>query len=159
MLINANIKISKLSKNLKEYLEDLIKTYESAYSSLRKYAYTKRADIKRYIKWLYKTDPEGFIIAEVNFRIVGFIAVCKDWWDKDFGKVGEIHEFAVREDFQGMGIGSSLFKEGIEYLKKTNKIIGLWVGEENEKAIRFYKKWGFKTVGEIFPWIRMIKIF
>ena len=49
MLINANIKISKLSKNLKEYLEDLIKTYESAYSSLRKYAYTKRADIKRYL--------------------------------------------------------------------------------------------------------------
>jgi Acetyltransferase (GNAT) family. len=58
-----------------------------------------------------------------------------------------------------MGLGKFLIMQAIEYfkIKDVNKV-GLWVGANNEKAIRFYKSLGFDFTGESFPrWMRMEK--
>lgn len=55
---------------------------------------------------------------------------------------------AVRDDYQGRGLGTMLLKEIISEAK-TNKIdsIRLDVVSSNKKAVELYKKFGFSTSG------------
>ena len=150
------IKILRI-RHLDKIKEELIRIYVSAYQGLEEYAYTRRADIKRYIKWLHKVDQDGLLIAKDDKEIIGFIFFCHNWWDRMYGEIGEIHELAVIPGYQGRHIGKSLLQEGINCMKKYHNIFGLWVGERNKKAKEFYKKMGFLCEGRMGKWIRMIK--
>lgn len=134
----------------------LVQVYREAYRGLELYAYSDPSDIKGYINWLYRTDPEGFIIAVGEDEAVGFVACCRNWWDKELGAIGEIHEIAVLPQHQGKGIGSALLKEALIFLSQVHDTFGLWVGEGNEKAKAFYMKHSFEAVGRMGKWIRMI---
>ncbi len=155
------IKIKRLSiEDFNIKLKEIMEVYHNAYIEMPIYAYQKRHDIKGYLKWLYKVDPEGFFVATLNNKIVGFIAVCQNWWDYGLNEyIGEIHEWVVERDYQKCGIGSLLFKTATNVLKKRHNAIGLWVGNKNEKAISFYKKKGFQISGKMGKWLRMRKIF
>ncbi len=139
-------------------LEKFIEVYISAYKKLNKYFYRKKRNIKWYFKWLLKRDKEGFFVAEIDDKAVGFIA-CDANWEGFFNeKIGEIHEIVVREEYKGRGIGKELMKKAEAYLKsKGHNIIELWVGEENYIAIKFYRKLGYKEEGKFGEWIRMYK--
>ena len=55
----------------------------------------------------------------------------------------------IRDRFYGLNLGKELFDYNIEFSKKHNQL-GMWlaVWVENERAIKFYTKMGFKIVGE-----------
>lgn len=150
------VTVSKI-KDVKEIMEDLIRIYSSAYRGLEEYAYTRRSDIKGYIRWLNRADRDGGLIAKDKERIVGFIFFCHNWWDRIFGEIGEIHELAVDPEYQGKGIGKMLMNEAMNSMRKYHNIFGLWVGEKNRRAIEFYKKLGFSERGKVGKWIRMIR--
>ncbi|MCD6362874.1 MAG: GNAT family N-acetyltransferase [Synergistetes bacterium] len=143
----------------KELLPKLTELYIDAYKPLPEYGYQKKAEAKRYLKWLYKGDPKGFFVMFEGNNPIGFISCHKDWWDSKLEKfVGEIHEFVISPSFQGKGLGRKLFEKGIEYLKEAGKdTIGLWVGEDNEKARKFYERRNFQYTGNWGKWRRMIK--
>ncbi|MFQ6050787.1 MAG: GNAT family N-acetyltransferase [Candidatus Hydrothermarchaeota archaeon] len=144
--------------NLKE-IKELVEVYKDAYAELEEYAYTSRSNIKGYLKWLYKRDPMGFFVAYFKNRPVGFISVDSRWYSVDKGVLlGEIHEVVVIREFQGKGIGKRLFETGLSYLKsKGIKNLELWVGENNRRARKFYRKYGFKEVEKRWDWVRMTK--
>ncbi|WP_459479684.1 GNAT family N-acetyltransferase [Clostridium saccharoperbutylacetonicum] len=56
---------------------------------------------------------------------------------------------SVRRDYWGVGIGSALMEELIQFAKKHSiiKNISLGVKASNSKAIRLYEKYGFVKVG------------
>ena len=54
-------------------------------------------------------------------------------------------------------MGKALVEESIKSMRRFNRIFGLWVGEHNERAKRFYEKLGFSYMGKVGKWIRMIK--
>ncbi len=143
----------------KELLPKLTELYIDAYKSLPEYGYQKKAEARKYLKWLYKGDPNGFLVLFEKGKPIGFISCHKNWWDSKLERfVGEIHEFVISPSFQGRGLGKKLFEKGIEYLKSMGrKNIGLWVGEDNEKAKRFYENRGFRYTGNWGKWRRMIK--
>ena len=62
--------------------------------------------------------------------------------------VTKLERFYLLEDFYGQNIGAKLFEFNIE-LSKSHLQKGMWlyVWVENQKAIRFYTKNGFKIVG------------
>lgn len=61
---------------------------------------------------------------------------------------GEILRIAVKDHLRNRGIGSSLLKAYLSELKKRKvKKVFLEVSEKNERAIRFYEKFGFKPLG------------
>ena len=144
-------------QKFKQILDELIEVYSRGYEGLQDYAYRRRRDIKSYLKWLYKTDPEVFLIARVGNKAVGFVAGCRYWQDRVYGEVGEIHELVVDKPFQNQGIGRTLTEKILLLLKQSHQIIGLWVGERNERAIKFYKNAGFYPIGQVGKWLRMIK--
>ncbi|RLF44986.1 MAG: N-acetyltransferase [Thermoplasmata archaeon] len=152
------MRISKLrEEDFRKRLGEIIDVYLDGYADVKEYAYHKRRDVKNYVKWLYRCDPDAFIVAFEENSIIGFVAGAKNWWDRVYGDIGEIHELVVKRDFRGKGIGKKILEEEIRLLEEKNKIIGLWVGEKNYRAIKFYERFGFETVGKVGVWLRMIR--
>ncbi len=149
----------KIEKVKEEELPKLVDIYLRAYKGLEEYAYTHPEDVRSYLRWLYNRDKNGFFVAKLNGKIVGFVAGDANWFSRRERKnVGAIHEIVVDPDYQGHGIGTALMNKILEYFKEKGlDTAELWVGDENYKAINFYKKFGFHEAGRYNYWIRMVK--
>jgi ribosomal protein S18 acetylase RimI-like enzyme len=156
---NLQIKIFSFStkEEFKQLLDSLVNIYLNGYRDLEEYAYTHKNDIRSYLKWLYKIDPEVFLVATLGEKAIGFIAGCRYWQDRIYGEMGEVHELVVDKSFQRHGIGKELTKKILLMLEKYHNIVGLWVGERNKNAIRLYQYFGFHIAGQVGKWLRMIR--
>ncbi|MCS7130899.1 MAG: GNAT family N-acetyltransferase [Archaeoglobaceae archaeon] len=143
----------------KEDLESFVKAYEESYRGLEIYAYRGRRLIKGYFKWLLARDAEGFMTAELDGKIVGFVACDTNWISLfELKKVGEIHEIFVLPNYRRMGVASKLLSSALSYaIEKGRDLAELWVGEANDGAKNFYVLKGFREAGKIGKWVRMIK--
>lgn len=62
---------------------------------------------------------------------------------------GEIVRFYLLSEFHGTGLASQLMQSSLESLKSQGcKTAWLGVWQENPRAIAFYRKYGFREVGE-----------
>lgn len=95
--------------------------------------------------YFYETNPEGFIVANLNHKIIGFLIGVKINNIKT-----KILMISVSPQFQKQKIGSKLLEE---FIKRTQKekinSIELEVRTDNIKAIKFYEKNGFKKTIKI----------
>lgn len=96
-------------------------------------------------------DPNTiFLIAEINGMPVGYVKLKGQ--SKGVGVSGtipmEMQRIYSVQEYIGKGVGPELMKESIKEAKERG-FDCLWLGvwEENERAIKFYEKWGFKKVG------------
>ena len=95
--------------------------------------------------YFYETFPKGFIIAENDHKIIGFIVGVKI--NENLAKILML---SVSEIFRKQNIGSSLLNRFlIEISHKGIKNIELEVRTDNRKAIKFYKKNSFKIKEKI----------
>ncbi len=140
-------------------LETLVELYLEGYRGLEEYSYTHPEDVRSYMKWLHRRDPEGLFLSKVGQEIVGFVAGDANWFSKRSRKrVGAVHEIVVLPRYRGMGIGKALMERVFEYFRvKGLDTVELWVGDENKRALEFYKRLGFKEDGRYNYWIRMTR--
>jgi ribosomal protein S18 acetylase RimI-like enzyme len=140
-------------------IDEVAKLYLKSYKNLEEYSYTHEEDVKVYINWLLRRDVAGLFVVKDGDKIVGFMAIDGNWYSKKYNKVvGAIHEIFVDPDYFDKGIGSMLMEKAIEYFKQRNlDLIELWVGDKNEKAMKFYEKFGFRKDGQYNFWVRMVK--
>lgn len=138
-------------------LEELAKVYLEGYRGLEEYSYTHPEDVKAYMRWLWRRDPEGIFVARNGSRVVGFVAGDANWFSKrENGRVGAIHEIVVLPEYRGQGIGRSLMERVLDYFREKGlHTAELWVGDENYRAIDFYRKLGFEERGQYNYWVRM----
>lgn len=95
---------------------------------------------------------EGYIFQDDQERIQGYAMVAKSF-STEFGKhCMWIEDLYIKQEYRGTGIGS-LFLEFIEK-KYKGAILRLEVEEENEKAVKVYKKCGY----DVLPYMEMKKI-
>jgi L-amino acid N-acyltransferase YncA len=80
-------------------IDNFIEIYTKAYKDLENYKYETKKEIKNYFKWLYKRDKEGFMVAEISGKPVGFAAGDTNWINFEGEKVLEIHEIFVLPEF------------------------------------------------------------
>lgn len=133
-------------------IDTVLEIYLDAYKGLEKYAYKSRGRAKKYLKWLARRDSEGIFLAFLENRPAGFIALDRFWRPG----CGEIHELCVKQDMWSKGVGTALIEHTLSIFRKVGfQKAGLWVGEGNERAISFYRKFEFKPVSRYFMWIRM----
>ncbi|MGC8497021.1 MAG: GNAT family N-acetyltransferase [Thermoplasmata archaeon] len=85
---------------------------------------------------IYSEWPEGFLVAEMNNNIVGFLAGARL-----SARESRILMLAVNPNYQGLGIGSKLVNN-FEAISLANglRTIRLEVRVSNYKAIQFYQK-------------------
>ena len=97
-----------------------------------------------YFESLYKIYPEGFIVAENNGKIIGYII------GQPKEDLAEIVSLAVGPDFRQKGIGTKLTNFLIEHFKEKGlKEISLCVRTKNKKGISFYQNLNFKILKKI----------
>ena len=94
--------------------------------------------------------PEGlyFLVACVDDEVVGQIGLHTSPNRPRRRHVGEIG-MAVRDDWQGKGVGTALMQAAIELADNWLNLsrLELEVYTDNEPAVRLYQKFGFKIEG------------
>lgn len=95
-----------------------------------------------YMKF-YETCSDGFIVAEVNGIIVGFVVGFLS-----SQTTGRIFSLAVHPSYQNRRLGSALLNAVIEVFRGVgvSEVI-LEVRLNNLNAMRFYERNGFKKTG------------
>jgi ribosomal-protein-alanine N-acetyltransferase len=92
--------------------------------------------------YFYESFQDGFLVCEINYRIVGFIIGIKT-----NSEIARILMLAVSNQHRKKGIGSFLLKNFLrEMVFKNIKLIELEVKKSNISAINFYQKHGFEII-------------
>ncbi len=80
-----------------------------------------------------------------GYSKVVFNQISKDITAKNVTYMSRLY---LLKEFYGLGLGKQLFDFNIQLCKENNQK-GIWLAVwiENQKAISFYKKMGFKNVG------------
>ena len=88
--------------------------------------------------------PDNILIAKDGDRVIGFTGYGK-CRDEDLPDAGEVFAIYVLSEYYGTGTGKKLMDAALEELDSSQT--ALWVLKGNERAMRFYKKCGFRFDG------------
>ena len=101
-----------------------------------------------------QNDRLIYLVAEIDAQLAGFVLLRTDQSHPDVEGTSPIRLARIYVDtpYLGAGLGSALMARCIEECRTRNHDL-LWLGvwERNQKAIGFYERWGFTSVGvEVF---------
>ncbi|MBN2603842.1 MAG: ribosomal protein S18-alanine N-acetyltransferase [Candidatus Thermoplasmatota archaeon] len=95
--------------------------------------------------YFYETFPQGFLVAEKNNKLIGFIIGIKTVDDSV-----RILMLGVSQNNRKKKVGTNLIRRFFEIMYENNvRKIYLEVRTNNEIAIKFYKKMGFNIIDVI----------
>ena len=89
--------------------------------------------------------PDNIIVAKDGERVIGF-AGCGAYRDETLPGHGEVFAIYVLKEYHGQKVGYELMNAALERLSAYQKV-AVWVLKGNDKAIRFYKRYGFRFDG------------
>ncbi|MBI4762825.1 MAG: GNAT family N-acetyltransferase [Chloroflexota bacterium] len=116
------------------------------WESMEKGVHLGRSDEPEEIQKKLSRDPDLFLLAEANGRIVGSIIGGYD------GRRGLLYHLAVHKDFRQNGLGSRLLNEIEERLRAKGCLkCYLMVTPDNPEAERFYEKRGWHFMDYVRP--------
>ena len=102
-----------------------------------------------FIKELENPENHYYIIYHEN-KIAGYSKITLNTVNENIEQknVTYMSRLYLLKEFYGLNLGKTLFDFNIEFSKEHNQA-GIWlaVWVENDKAIKFYTKMGFKIVG------------
>ncbi len=102
-----------------------------------------RSDTLQEIERKLQRDPDLFLVAEVNNKIVGTVIGGYD------GRRGMIYHLAVLADLRKHGVGEQLLAEVEKRLKAKGCLkCYLLVSAENINAAQFYERRGWREMKE-----------
>lgn len=117
------------------------KAWHEAYTGIVPDSYLVRRTLEHCVKSAYN-DTSNTYVAIINHDVAGFVSFgkCRDEDVKDQGEIGAIY---ILQKYYGEKIGYSLMQEALSRMTEYNDVY-VWVLEENDRAILFYEKVGFK---------------
>ena len=89
---------------------------------------------------------EGYVFEEEE-KLLGYAMAAKSYTTEYGGLLIFIEDLYIKEEYRGLGIGSSFFHFIEEKYKGQAVRYKLEVEEENQNAISVYKKRGYKKLG------------
>ncbi len=81
-------------------------------------------------------------MAKDGEKVIGFVGYGADR-DHTLAEYGEIYGIYVLAEYHGAKVGYELMNAALEMLAEYQRI-ALWVLKGNDRAIRFYKRFGFR---------------
>ena len=104
--------------------------------------YLKNITLEKCIKMARKW-PQNTFLLKVNDKTIGFSCIGKSADTKDANEVIAIY---LLKEYHGQKLGYALLNKTVSMFADGAKIV-LWVLKGNDKAICFYKKFGFDFNG------------
>jgi len=104
----------------------------------------RRSDEPDEIRKKLARDPDLFLVAEIDGRLIGTVIGGFD------GRRGMIYHLAVEASFRKQGVGAMLMTEVERRLKEKGCIKSyLLVTTENESAMQFYEQRGWSHMDHV----------
>jgi len=145
---------------LESFVRPAIRRYEendtvAVLQLSQKYASWDSTPTEADIESFYSSEPDLFLVAELNRRIVGFVCgresknvpdeVLRKW---KATKVGSVEVLAVEEKYTRRGIGTQLLNSLFRaFTKRGIDTVTLSMPAEEIGAKKLYDKLGFETRG------------
>lgn len=124
-----------------------IDNWRKTYSKIFPEDFLNNLDLtKEKEKYLNNLKNKNVIIYEKSEEPIAYCYYGENAKFKEYE--GEIFALYVENNCQEHGVGTKLLQYAIKDLAKKSKKIFLWCAKENTRAISFYKKNGFKIIGE-----------
>lgn len=103
---------------------------------------------KSLIRNLIKNYPQFTWLLEDNEKIIGARFVFESWGETAWGWL-----LVIKEDLRGKGLGTFLFNETCNKLKKMgyNRLM-TDVYVKNKGSIKWHNKVGYKNIGKVKDW-------
>ena len=142
----------KIENMTKEHAQEVIEMMRVFYTSPAVHTNGSEEIFRNDVENCINDSPylEGYIIEDSN-EIQGYAMIAKSF-STEFGKPCIwIEDLYVKDKYRGLGLGNML----IQFITKKfmDCIFRLEVEEENERAIKLYKKCGF----DVLPYMEMKK--
>lgn len=120
------------------------KSWHETYTGLVDADYMKGVTLEKCTEAAHRW-PEGVIVAKAGERVIGF-AGCGAYRDETLPGCGEVFALYVLEEYHGRGVGYALMNAALARLSGYKRI-AVWVLKGNDRAIRFYERYGFRFDG------------
>lgn len=121
------------------------KSWQEAYTGIVDQSFLDKRTIEKCEEMAVNT-VDNTIVAKDGERVVGFVQYGKYNYG-DLENAGEIIALYVLADYYGKGIGHLLMQEAMQYLSDYPQI-ALFVKKDNQRAINFYTRYGFRFDGQ-----------
>lgn len=122
------------------------KSWQESYAGIVDPGYLSRLTLEKCEAMAFRY-PENTWVAKVGERVVGFTAAGKyRGEDGSESDVGEVYALYVLQEYQKQKIGYALMRHSLSVLQGCRRIY-VWVLRENQKAISFYERVGFRADG------------
>lgn len=115
-------------------------TWQETYKGLMPEEYLKKMTLEKCIEMAHRW-PENTLLLKVNNEVAGFCC----YGDNADGD-GEVIAIYLLAEYQGQKLGYALMNAAVDQMPDKARVT-LWVLKGNEKAIRFYKRYGFRFDG------------
>lgn len=120
------------------------KSWQETYTGLMPQEYLDRMTLEKCIQ-IARKWPDGLIVAKKDGRVIGFAGYGR-YRDDTLSDTGEVFALYVLKEFHGQKVGYDLMNEAMRRLADYPQA-ALWVLKGNERAIRFYQRYGFQFDG------------
>lgn len=115
------------------------KSWQETYSGLMPEDYLKSLTLEKCVEMAHKL-PQNTLLLKVEGKTVGFSCICKR------EDATELLAIYLLKAYHGKRLGYELLKHTISAYCDNTKVF-LWVLDGNDRAISFYKRFGFKLTG------------
>lgn len=124
---------------------------EKKYTSLRKFSVEEEREFMESLG-----ERETIFIALIGGKIIGIQSITKfAEWSESMDHVGNILTMVLKE-YRGQDIGWALASKTLEFARSHGyEKIATYIIEDNQGAIEYYTKHGFKRVGR---WMKQVKL-
>lgn len=139
-------------KDIPSVAEIRIKGWQMAYRGIVDEKYLDSMNVGKEIEKRKKDYRQnGFIVAELNKKIVGFCRyIDNNSFVQDMSNIDcELLSLYVEPTLKFNGIGTKLFEFVVDEFRRKNKTkMILWCLKDNKQAKKFYTKMGGKIIAE-----------
>jgi RimJ/RimL family protein N-acetyltransferase len=143
--LELNLRFRSLLISDTDWLTETVNDPEAAKYSLSVYPKTQH-EVEEFVKKDLENNEAKNVVAELDGEPAGCVSV----WGRTSGRDRHVAWLAifVRRKCWGKSVGSALMEEAIRIAKDSGfRRLVLGVFEGNERAIRLYRKFGFKNEG------------
>ena len=120
------------------------KSWHETYTGLVDPGYLEGITLEKCIETARRW-PDNILVAKDGERVAGFAAYGA-YRDATLPECGEIAAIYVLREYQGKGVGYGLMRAALARLSGY-ATAAVWVLKGNERAIRFYERYGFRFDG------------
>ena len=120
------------------------KSWHETYTGLIDADYMKGVTLEKCREMAHRW-PGNIIVAKDGNQVIGFVSYGA-YRDKTLPEHGEVFAIYVLKEYHGRRFGYELMNAALERLSDYQKI-AVWVLKGNDKAIRFYQRYGFRFDG------------